>query len=56
MFKACKYFPVYFSLKDISLDQAMSSTDNLGRPALGVEKCDCPPQYAGLSCQVFMCV
>ncbi|XP_052775570.1 laminin subunit alpha-2-like [Mya arenaria] len=38
-------------LSDISLDQAVDNELQLGRPALGIEKCECPPKYTGLSCQ-----
>ena len=38
-------------LQGISLDVARPSTPGAPRPALGVEMCQCPPQYGGSSCQ-----
>lgn len=39
-----------FSVKGIELERAIPVDS--GHNAYGVEQCQCPPQYTGLSCQV----
>ena len=43
------YFP---RLSSVNLDRAVDNNLMLGEPALGIEQCECPSQYSGLSCQV----
>ena len=38
-------------LKGVALDVGMETESGLSRPAVGVETCDCPPEYSGSSCQ-----
>ena len=42
---------VYAQLQDVSLDTAVPQRTGQA-PARHLEACDCPPGYAGLSCQV----
>ena len=46
------YVSCFDSLSDVSLDVAVHEDTAVGEPALGIEQCQCPEQYAGLSCQV----
>lgn len=39
-------------LSGVSLDFAEEDPDPMNRRALAVEQCQCPPGYAGLSCEV----
>ena len=34
------------------MERAVHNDLMLGEPALGIEQCECPEQYSGLSCQV----
>ena len=34
------------------MERAVHNNLMLGEPALGIEQCECPEQYSGLSCQV----
>ncbi|XP_053394147.1 laminin subunit alpha-2-like isoform X2 [Mercenaria mercenaria] len=38
-------------IRNIEYDVAVDNDLLLGPPALGIEQCNCPPQYSGLSCQ-----
>ena len=51
MLKIFKYAH-FVRLTDVSLDVAVHEDEATGEPALGIEQCQCPEQYAGLSCQV----
>lgn len=39
-------------LRSLSVDSAQPGNGSTDNPALGVEICQCPQQYSGLSCQV----
>ena len=39
-------------LADVTMERAVHNDLMLGEPALGIEQCECPEQYSGLSCQV----
>ena len=47
-----KYYFCISSINNITLEVAVESNSRLAEPALGIEHCECPPQYSGLSCQV----
>lgn len=42
----------YCRLRFLSVDSAQPGNGSTDNPALGVEICQCPQQYSGLSCQV----
>lgn len=43
---------LYCRLRSLSVDSAQPGNGSTDNPALGVEICQCPQQYSGLSCQV----
>jgi hypothetical protein len=45
-------FFFFFRLSSLSIDSAQPGNGSTDNPALGVEICQCPEQYSGLSCQV----
>lgn len=42
----------YCRLRFLSVDSAQPGNGSTDNPAQGVEICQCPQQYSGLSCQV----
>lgn len=49
------YFsPLTFRIRDVNLEVAVPLTPNPASPyvAVGIEICECPKEYGGLSCQV----